>query len=88
VKLKKVRLAVVFSRSDLIGMPGGNVMEWAHSELGLGNLIRSINQNFKEASYFRTAAVMNAEGVMHKSIAELMGWVMAREGVDLPGISP
>jgi len=88
VKLKKVRLAVVFSRADLIDMPAGDVVEWAHSELGLGNLIRSINQNFKEARYFRTAAVMNAEGVMHKSIAELMGWVMAREGVDLPGATP
>ncbi len=88
VKLKKVRLAVVFSRADLIGMPGSDVVEWARSELGLGNLIRSINQNFKEACYFRTAAVMNAEGVMHKSIAELMGWVMAREGMDLPGVTP
>ncbi len=88
VELKKVRLAVVFSRADLIGMPDGDVTEWARSVLGLGNLIRSTTQNFKEARYFRTAAVMDAEGLMDKSIAELMRWVLAREGVDLPGGTP
>ena len=62
VQLKKVRLAVVFSRADLIGMPDGDVAEWARKELGLGNLIRSTTQNFKETCYFRTAAVMDADG--------------------------
>jgi|SRR5579859_4768350 len=87
VQLKKVRLAVVFSRADLIGMPDGDVVEWARNELGLGNLIRSTTQNFKEAGYFRTAAIMEAGGRMHKSVAELMDWVMAREGVELPGVT-
>lgn len=87
VQLKKVRLAVAFSRADLIGMPEGDVVEWARSELGLGNLIRSTTQNFRETRYFRTAAVMDAEGFMHKSITELMRWVMACEGVDLPGVT-
>jgi hypothetical protein len=27
---------------------------------------------------------MDTEGIMHKSIAELMDWVMAKEGVELP----
>jgi len=84
VQLRKVRLAVVFSRADLIGVPDGDVAEWARDELGLGNLIRSTTQNFKETRYFRTAAIMAADGLMHKSIAELMVWLMAREGVDLP----
>jgi len=84
VPLRKARLAVVFSRADLIGMPGGEVSEWARRELGLGNLIRSAAQNFKETGYFRTAAITDAEGLMHESIAELMRWVMSREGVDLP----
>ena len=87
VRLKKVRLAVVFSRADLIGMPEGDVVEWARNELGLGNLIRSTTQNFKETGYFRTAAIMEAGGLIHKSIAELMDWVMAREGVELPGVT-
>lgn len=86
VRLKKVRLAVVFSRADLLGMPDGDVKEWARTELGLGNLIRSTTQNFKQARYFRTAATLDAGGVVHKSIAELMDWVMAREGVELPGV--
>jgi ABC-type phosphonate transport system ATPase subunit len=88
VELKKVRLAVVFSRADLIGVVGeqdSDVTEWARGILGLGNLIRSTGQNFKEVGYFRTAAIMDAEGTMHKSIAELMDWVMAKEGVELPG---
>ncbi len=88
VQLRKERLAVVFSRADLIGMPSGDVAEWACRELGLGNLIRSTTQNFKETGYFCTAAIMDTDGLMHKSVAELMRWVMSREGVDLPGATP
>jgi hypothetical protein len=85
VPLKKARLAVVFSRADLIGLPDGDVTEWARQELGLGNLIRSTTQNFKEARYFRTAAIMDGHGILHQSVVELMAWLMAREGVNLPG---
>jgi hypothetical protein len=88
VQLRKARLAVVFSRADLIGSPGGDVTEWARSELGLGNLVRSTTQNFKEAHYFRTAAVMGPDGLVDASIAVLMRWVLAREGVELPGAVP
>jgi hypothetical protein len=84
VRLRKVRLAVVFSRADLIGSSSGEVSEWARRELGLGNLIRSAAANFKETAYFRTAAITDTDGLMHQSIAELMRWVMSREGVDLP----
>ena len=84
VQLRKVRLAVVFSRADLIDMPGGEVSEWARRELGLGNLIRSAAANFKETGYFRTAAVADTNGFMHESVANLMRWVMSREGLDLP----
>jgi hypothetical protein len=31
---------------------------------------------------------MAADGLMHRSIAELMVWLMAREGVDLPVEQP
>jgi hypothetical protein len=84
VQLRKARLAVVFSRADLIDVPGGDVAAWAQDELGLGNLVRSARLTFKEARFFHTAAVM-AEGVMHKSVPALMRWVLARNGVDLPG---
>jgi len=84
VQLGKTRLAVVFSRADLIDGPGDDVATWASDELGLGNLVRSARLNFKEACFFRTAAVM-VDGAMHESIPTLMRWVLTHNGVDLPG---
>jgi hypothetical protein len=85
VPLQKTRLAVVFSRADLIGTPEGDVAQWARCELGLGNLIRSAHHSFKETCFFHTAAVMNADGAMDESVAALMRWVLAGDGVALPG---
>jgi hypothetical protein len=85
VPLRKARLAVVFSRADLIGTPEGDVEQWARCELGLGNLIRSAHHSFKETCFFHTAAVMTAAGVMDESVAALMRWVLAGDGVALPG---
>lgn len=84
VQLSKAHLAVVFSRADLTDMPGGDVAIWATDELGLGNLVRSARLNFKEACFFHTAAVMTG-GAMHKSVPALIRWVLARNGVNLPG---
>lgn len=83
VQLKKARLAVVFSRADLIDEPAGDIASWARDELGLGNLVRSARLNFREARFFHTAAVMT-DGTMHPSIPALMRWVLARNGVGLP----
>lgn len=83
VQLRKSRLAVVFSRADLIDEPAGDVASWACDELGLGNLVRSARLNFREACFFHTAAVMT-DGIMHESIPALMRWVLARNGADLP----
>jgi hypothetical protein len=82
VQLSKTRLAVVFSRADLIGAPGDDVAAWASDELGLGNLVRSARLNFKEACFFRTAAVM-VDGAMHESIPTLMRWVFGHNGIEL-----
>jgi hypothetical protein len=84
VQLSKAHLAVVFSRADLIDTPDDDVATWATDELGLGNLVRSARLNFKEACFFHTAAVI-ADGAMHKSVPELIRWVLARNGVHLPG---
>jgi hypothetical protein len=84
VQLSKAHLAVVFSRADLIDTLDDDVATWATDELGLGNLVRSARLNFKEACFFHTAAVM-ADGAMHKSVPELIRWVLARNGVHLPG---
>src|SRR5271166_221522 len=77
VHLRKVRLAVVFSRADLIDAPGTDIAEWASDVLGLGNLVRSARLNFREVRFFFTASVMTGE-VMHESIPALMRWVLGR----------
>lgn len=84
VHLRQVRLAVVFSRGDLVAAPDGEVAAWACHELGLGNLIRSTRLNFKETRFFRTAAQLR-DGVIDESVVTLMHWVMADSGVALPG---
>jgi hypothetical protein len=84
VRLKKARLAVAFSRADLISTPGDDVAGWATDELGLGNLVRSVRLNFREACFFHTAAVM-ADGVMDTSIPALLRWVLARNGINASG---
>lgn len=84
VRLRKARLAVAFSRADCFDAPAGDVAEWARAELGIGNLIRSVRQNFLEARFFNTAAVMAEDGTMHESIPALLRWVLASDGVDLP----
>jgi Double-GTPase 2 len=83
VPLRKTRLAVVFSRADLINAPADDVAAWACDDLGLGNLVRSVRLNFREARFFHTGAVMNG-GVMHESIPALMRWVLGRNAVGVP----
>jgi hypothetical protein len=84
VRLKKARLAVAFSRADLIGAPGDDVAAWAKDDLGLGNLVRSVQLTFGEARFFHTAAVMT-DGVVHASIPALLRWVLARNNINPPG---
>ena len=83
VRLRKARLAVVFSRADLINAPAEDVAVWACDELGLGNLVRSARLNFGETCFFYTAAVMTG-GVIHDSITALLRWVLAGNGLNLP----
>ena len=83
VRLRKARLAVVFSRADLLNVPAEDVAVWARDELGLGNLVRSARLNFAEACFFHTAAVMTG-GVIDESIPALLRWVLAGNGINLP----
>ena len=84
VRLKEARLAVVFSKGDKIDGPDGDAAEWADRELGLGNLVRSVELQFKESRFMCAAAVMKGEDI-HESIAVLLRWMLADEGVALPG---
>lgn len=83
VRLRKARLAVVFSRADLIKAPAEDLAVWACDELGLGNLVRSARLNFGEACFFHTAAVMTG-GVIDDSIPALLRWVLAGNAINLP----
>ena len=87
VRLRSARLAVVFSRADLIETPETDIAIWASEVLGLGNLVRSARLNFREAAFFFTAAVMTGD-VMHESVPALLRWVLARNGINLAEDSP
>jgi hypothetical protein len=87
VPLRKARLAVVFSRADLVDATGPDVATWAAGELGLGNLVRSVRLTFAEACFFHTATVITG-GVMDESVAGLLNWVLARNDFHLPEDPP
>jgi Double-GTPase 2 len=84
VNLRAARIAVVFSKADKTGPPDGDVADWADRDLRLGNLVRSARLQFKEAHFTCAAAVMTKTG-MDPSIAKLLRWMLADEGVTLPG---
>jgi hypothetical protein len=86
-RLKEARLAVVFSKADKIDPPDGDVAEWADRDLRLGNLVRSVRLQFKDSLFLCAAAVMTETGI-HPSIATLLRWMLADEGVTLPGDVP
>jgi Double-GTPase 2 len=83
----RCRLAVVFSRADLLDGPadGPGIESWTREELGLGNLVRSAAHHFRQVRYFRTAAVLRPDGSVDASIADLMRWSLGPAGIDLPG---
>lgn len=81
--LKEARLAVVFSKADKTGPPDCDVAGWADRDLRLGNLVRSVKLNFKESLFMCAAAVMTEAGI-DPSIATLLRWMLAGEGVTLP----
>jgi hypothetical protein len=87
VRLSRARLAVAFSRADLLDGPDDpeGVESWAREELGLGNLLRSMRHNFGEIRFFRTAAVTAVDGSVHRSVGELTRWLLYHDGIDLPG---
>jgi Double-GTPase 2 len=85
VRLREARLAVAFSRADLLDLPDGDVAEWARCELGLSNLIISARQYFKDVEFHRTSAVPVAGGAVHESVAALLSWLLAGSRLTLPG---
>jgi Double-GTPase 2 len=84
-RLKKARLAVVFSRSDLLEDPSEQQVDvWAEQTLGLGNLVRSVRKQFGEVGFFRTASVLTSQDELHPSLARLTRWLLNDDGFVLP----
>jgi hypothetical protein len=76
--------SLTLEHNRLISAPDGDVAEWAVNEFGLANLVRSVRIQFSEKSVFMcTAAVMEGTGI-HPSVAALLRWMLAEEGVTLP----
>jgi len=70
------RLALVFSRADMLGAAGGGDLErWVTGSLGLGGLLRSARMDFKEVTLFRTAAVLSGDTV-DGSVTALLSWML------------
>lgn len=91
IRLSRARLAVVFSRADMLAATPGSgedIERWAREALGLGNLVRSVRHQFGEIRFFHTAAVIGEDGAVHPSVGELAGWLLARDRIALPQPPP
>jgi Double-GTPase 2 len=82
------RLAVVFSRADLIGKQSGpgasegdEVRKWAEDALGLAGLVREAESDFRDVALFHTAAFGSEEN----TLTALVHWLMRAEGITPPG---
>jgi hypothetical protein len=80
----KRRLAIVFSRADLLGTkygPGAGSGEgiriWAEKDLGLAGLLRQTESDFREIALFHTAAF----GSPDNSLTTAVHWIMRAEGI-------
>jgi len=85
------RLAIVFSRADLIGTefgPGASagegVRDWAEEGLGLAGLIREAGSDFRDVAFFHTAAF----GSNANTLTDLVHWLMRAEGITPPDLAP
>jgi hypothetical protein len=81
------RLAVVFSRADLIGTEfgpgastGDEVRKWAEDDLGLAGLIREAESDFRDVALFHTAPFGNGT----TTLTDLVHWLMRAEGITPP----
>lgn len=83
------RLAIVFSRADVIGTGSGPgestgeaVRNWAQSALGLAGLLREADSDFREVALFHTAAFHTAAfGGSEHTLTDLVRWLMRAEGI-------
>lgn len=51
--------------------------DWLERELGLGNLVQAMRNEFREVRFFCTSAVLSEDESVHPSIAPLLAWCLA-----------
>jgi hypothetical protein len=78
------RLAIVFTRADLLGTEYGpstdesaDIQKWAIADLGLRGLLLQAELEFREVSFFYTAAF----GSNGDSLDRLVHWIMRAGGI-------
>jgi hypothetical protein len=87
------RLAVVFSRADVLGGQlgpvscGNDVESWAEDRLGLGGLLRNARFDFKEVTLFATAAVVTGDHV-DASVTALLRWALSAPALSDVELTP
>ncbi|MGH2733907.1 MAG: TRAFAC clade GTPase domain-containing protein [Actinomycetota bacterium] len=90
--LAQKRLAVVVSKADALEQlrlpkplpaDGGEIRSWIHAN-GLGNLIRSMEHDLGEVSYFRLSARRAATAPsIEGAVTEPVLWLLEQSGLDL-----
>ncbi len=81
---KRVRLAVVLSKADLLSaagipspQPGSDAIQQWLDDVGLDNLVRTIRHAFGEVRFFHTSAMLADDGTA-AGVPDLVTWLLAR----------
>ncbi|OON80538.1 TRAFAC clade GTPase domain-containing protein [Streptomyces tsukubensis] len=83
--LKRSRLAVAISKTDLLAAHGllpetlddsARARTWLCEELGLRNLVQTMEHDFQEVRYFYTAAVADEEARVDASVGRFVEWCL------------
>jgi hypothetical protein len=72
---RAARLAVVFTRGDLVNQPDRKVIRWARRQPGVGDLVRSVRRDFKDSRFFCADTGEHGHG------ASLLRWLLIADGV-------
>jgi hypothetical protein len=91
IDLGQVHLVVALSKADLIGdvlrgvdvNDDGSIRSWLVDELRQGNLVRAMDNHFKEVSFFLTSAVATGNGTTDNSVETFIEQTLAAEGLRL-----
>lgn len=86
VATRRARLAVAISKTDLVERlsvmtdmrnESAWIERWLERRLGLDNLVRLVRAEFRDTTFFLTAAITDTKGVVSPSVATLAEWLFA-----------